>query len=95
MARAVRRLHPVACPECGSTRVGRIGVNQFYCGDCCLELQVRRTHVELYAVDEEGNLRLVGRRPLRGRGMVPPAASQTSRGKGVATWNGVSSGAAF
>lgn len=64
MARAVRRLQPVACPACGSTRVGRIGTNQYYCGDCCLEMQVRRHVVELYAVDEEGNLVTVDRRPL-------------------------------
>lgn len=64
MARAVRRLEPVACPACGSTRLGRIGTHQYYCGECCLEMQVRRNVVELYAVDEEGNLVAVDRRPL-------------------------------
>jgi endogenous inhibitor of DNA gyrase (YacG/DUF329 family) len=68
VGRSLQRVQPVTCPECGSTRIGRIGSHQYYCSDCCLELQLGRDRVDLFAVDEEGNLVPVGRRPLVGAG---------------------------
>ena len=61
-----RKLPFVACPECGGHRVGRLSANQYYCGDCCIELllQPTRRQVEVFRVDEEGNLVAVGSRPL-------------------------------
>lgn len=50
------------CPECGSRRVGRIATNLFYCSDCCVELNLRREQkkIEVFQVDEEGNLVAAG-----------------------------------
>lgn len=73
MGRTARRLDPVACPACGSTRLGRIGANHYYCGDCCMELQYRRDQVELFSVDEEGNLVPAGCQPLAALSSQQPA----------------------
>ena len=80
MGRSAQRVQPVTCPECGSTRIGRIGSHQYYCSDCCLELQLGRDRVDLFAVDEEGNLVPVGRRPLD-RDPQPVGAGTGARGR--------------
>ena len=52
----------LACPECGGHRVGRIATNLYYCSDCCVELNLRREQrkIEVFEVDEEGNLVALG-----------------------------------
>lgn len=53
-----RKIELFPCPECGGHRVGRIAANIFYCSDCCVELSLRREQrkIEVFEVDEEGNL---------------------------------------
>jgi len=59
----------LACPACGGHRVGRLGGNNYYCGDCCLELLLHpsRGRIELFDIDEEGNLTAVGTRRVQER----------------------------
>lgn len=64
----------VACPECKGHRVGRIGTRQYFCSDCCLEFVLRNGRVDLYEVDEEGNLVTAGRLDLSD---APVAISST------------------
>lgn len=51
-----------ACPNCRSRRIGRIGIDQFFCGDCCLEVTVRadRRGYDLHGMDEDGNVIAAG-----------------------------------
>lgn len=65
----------VACPECSGHRVGRIGTRQYFCSDCCLEFVLRNGRVDLYEVDEEGNLVTAGRLTLSDT-PVPVTSSQ-------------------
>lgn len=44
------------CPACGSKSIGKVGVDQFYCWDCCVEFRTSRDKVSVYEVDEEGTL---------------------------------------
>lgn len=46
--------------------MGRLGPNQYYCRDCCSELflQPARRQVDVFKVDEEGNLVAAGSRPF-------------------------------
>lgn len=44
------------CPRCNSRVVGRIGADQFYCWDCCVEFVVTRKGVQVFQVDDEGEL---------------------------------------
>lgn len=52
----------ISCPECSGHRVGRIANNIFYCSDCYVELNLRREQrrIEVFQVDEEGNLVALG-----------------------------------
>lgn len=65
----------VACPACSGHRVGRIGTRQYFCSDCCLEFVVRSDRVELFEVDEEGNLVTAGRRWLTPAPVLETAAT--------------------
>ncbi len=44
------------CPRCHSRAVGRVGVDQFYCADCCIEFIQKKNQIRLYEVDPEGAL---------------------------------------
>jgi len=46
----------VLCPLCSSRSVGKVGTNQFYCWDCCIEFTHTRDGVHLYRLDDEGGL---------------------------------------
>jgi len=71
----------VACPECKGHRVGRIGTRQYFCSDCCLEFVLRNGRVDLYEVDEEGNLVTAGRISLDDDTPVAVAAAQAPAGR--------------
>jgi transposase-like protein len=49
-------MNSIVCPRCHSRCVGKVGVDQFYCADCCIEFVVRKNQVRLYEVDPEGML---------------------------------------
>ncbi len=44
------------CPRCGGRAVGRVGLMQWYCWDCCVEFARNARGVEIFAMDEEGEL---------------------------------------
>ncbi|MBX6378755.1 MAG: hypothetical protein IRY95_09445 [Clostridia bacterium] len=44
------------CPLCKGRTVGRIGLRQYYCWNCCVEFAQRGDDWEVFAVDLEGGL---------------------------------------
>lgn len=50
------------CPVCAGNATGRIGQNEWYCWECCIEFQdLGSGQVDCFVLDSEGNrVRLVG-----------------------------------
>lgn len=46
----------MACPNCGSKLIGKIGASQFYCWTCCVEFYKRGNAFEVFEVDQDGVL---------------------------------------
>ena len=46
----------MACPVCGGSIVGRIGLNQYYCWDCFVEFTIVNGQVQAYKVEADGTL---------------------------------------
>lgn len=44
------------CPVCGGKSTGKVGVEQFYCWDCCIEYKKNKEEVQVFDLDEEGTL---------------------------------------
>lgn len=44
------------CPNCKSKELGKIGVNQYYCWDCFIELTLNNGQLSLNQVEEDGSL---------------------------------------
>ena len=44
------------CPHCGSRAVGRVGTDQYYCSECCIEFAFTAEGTRLYWLDDEGEL---------------------------------------
>ncbi len=44
------------CPNCKSKELGKIGVNQYYCWDCFIELTLVKGRLSLNQVEEDGSL---------------------------------------
>jgi hypothetical protein len=44
------------CPNCQSKDLGKIGVNQYYCWGCFIELSVVNDRLSLHQVEEDGTL---------------------------------------
>lgn len=44
------------CPLCGGKSTGKVGVDQFYCWDCCIEYRKHKEKYLLYEVAEDGSL---------------------------------------
>ncbi|MCQ2008495.1 MAG: hypothetical protein ABF629_02640 [Sporolactobacillus sp.] len=44
------------CPNCSSKNIGKIGVNQYYCWDCFIELTLEDGKLSLSQVEEDGSL---------------------------------------
>ncbi len=49
-------MNSMICPRCHSRAVGRVGVDQYYCADCCVEFIQKKNQLRLYEVDPEGSL---------------------------------------
>ncbi|MGI6343806.1 MAG: hypothetical protein ACOX18_01880 [Bacillota bacterium] len=49
-------MEPFRCPNCGSRAVGKVGHEQFYCWDCCLEYARTGDSYRLYEVADDGSL---------------------------------------
>jgi len=48
----------VTCPVCARRAVGKVGADQFYCWDCCVEFVVRGPRVTIFNVEPDGSLTL-------------------------------------
>jgi len=48
------------CPVCGSRTVGKVGVDQYYCWDCCVEYKIDKNELSVYEVAEDGTLMVYG-----------------------------------
>ncbi len=44
------------CPVCGGKSVGKIGSDQYYCWNCCLEYQIQGDIIKIFSVAEDGSL---------------------------------------
>ncbi|MCP3030408.1 hypothetical protein LF817_03540 [Halobacillus sp. A1] len=44
------------CPNCNGKNLGRIGNEQYYCWNCCLELSVEKGIVNVHQIEEDGSL---------------------------------------
>jgi len=44
------------CPNCKSKDVGKIGINQYYCWDCFIELTLVEGLIKTHQVEEDGSL---------------------------------------
>jgi len=44
------------CPVCGGRATGKVGADQYYCWDCCVEYRINREGVQVYEVGEDGSL---------------------------------------
>lgn len=53
------------CPNCGSRAVGRVGHEQYYCWDCCLEFAHKKNGYRLFQVADDGTLVSVESGPVR------------------------------
>lgn len=44
------------CPVCGQRAIGKVGADQFYCWDCCVEFLVRGENIKIFNVETDGTL---------------------------------------
>lgn len=44
------------CPNCQSKDLGKIGVNQYYCWNCFIELSIGKEVIYTHQVEEDGTL---------------------------------------
>lgn len=44
------------CPVCNGRAIGKVGVEQFYCWDCCVEFANHTDKVVIYDLGEDGSL---------------------------------------
>lgn len=44
------------CPNCQNKNIGKIGVNQYYCWNCFIELSVGDDRISVHQVEEDGSL---------------------------------------
>jgi hypothetical protein len=44
------------CPVCGGRSTGKVGVEQFFCWDCCVEFNNQSEKVVVYDLGEDGSL---------------------------------------
>ena len=47
------------CPVCGHTAIGKVGADQFYCWDCCIEFSNDGITTTIYNVELDGSLSLI------------------------------------
>lgn len=56
------------CPICGNHRVGLIGINRYFCAECCHEFISSGKRQEAFYPGENGDIRRAGTlNDLRGR----------------------------
>jgi len=46
----------LTCPNCRSKDIGKIGINQYYCWNCFIELSLTKGMIHTHQVEEDGSL---------------------------------------
>nr|WP_295969606.1 hypothetical protein [uncultured Bacillus sp.] len=44
------------CPNCQSKDIGKIGINQYYCWNCFIEMTLSKDLILTHQVEEDGTL---------------------------------------
>ncbi|MCQ6273582.1 hypothetical protein JMM81_01155 [Bacillus sp. V3B] len=44
------------CPNCQGKDIGKIGINQYYCWNCFIELTISNDLILTHQVEEDGSL---------------------------------------
>ncbi|MDR3288080.1 MAG: hypothetical protein LBT22_01485 [Peptococcaceae bacterium] len=44
------------CPVCSGRTTGKVGMEQYYCWDCCIEFSMQADKVVVYDLEEDGSL---------------------------------------
>jgi len=44
------------CPVCNVSAIGKVGMGQYYCWDCCVEFTSAMDKVVIYDLAEDGSL---------------------------------------
>ncbi|MDR3271494.1 MAG: hypothetical protein LBT32_08330 [Peptococcaceae bacterium] len=44
------------CPVCNGRTIGKVGIEQYYCWDCCVEFSCSSDKVVIYDLEEDGSL---------------------------------------
>lgn len=50
----------IICPLCGQREIGKIGTDQYYCWNCCVELVVSDQAVKVFQIETDGSLTAYG-----------------------------------
>lgn len=46
----------VSCPVCARKAVGKVGADQYFCWECCVEFALRGEQVKIFNVEPDGSL---------------------------------------
>lgn len=46
------------CPVCGRRSIGKVGADQYYCWDCCIEFFHNGKETKIYNIEDDGSLTL-------------------------------------
>ncbi len=46
----------LVCPVCGERGIGKVGIGQYYCKDCCIEFEYKNDKIKIYSVQDDGTL---------------------------------------
>ena len=44
------------CPICGGRSTGKVGLDHYFCWDCCLEYRREKEGAQVFTIDEDGSL---------------------------------------
>ncbi|MCX7780562.1 MAG: hypothetical protein N2491_06560 [Negativicutes bacterium] len=45
-----------SCPLCGQRGIGKVGVEQYFCWECCVEFAVQGDKLKIFNVELDGTL---------------------------------------
>ncbi|VBB06027.1 Hypothetical protein LUCI_1238 [Lucifera butyrica] len=48
----------ITCPVCGQRTVGKVGADQYFCWDCCVEFIMSGQSFKVFDVELDGTLTL-------------------------------------
>lgn len=46
----------LVCPVCGERSIGKVGIGQYYCKECCLEFVYKKDKLKIYNLQDDGTL---------------------------------------